>query len=65
MLDKVNCPIFIFQGTKDFLIHGDSNAQKLKDLYPNKITLIYITDALHNDIHITKQYYDALKSVLP
>ena len=63
-LDKVSCPIQIFHGTRDFLINPTTNPDKLKELYPNKINLTYIIDGAHNDIHITKQYYDALKELL-
>lgn len=63
-LDKVFCPIQIFHGTRDFLINPTTNPDKLKELYPDKINLTYIIDGAHNDIHITKQYYDALKKLL-
>ncbi|MEP0263983.1 alpha/beta fold hydrolase [Dokdonia sp.] len=63
-LATVQCPIQIFHGTKDFLIRPNSNSEKLKELYPDKIDLTLIIDAVHNDIHITKQYYDALKELL-
>jgi len=60
-LKTVSCPIKIFHGTKDFLINPKTNSEKLKQLYPEKIDLIYIEDASHNGIHITKQYYDELE----
>lgn len=63
-LDTVDCPVYIFQGTRDYLVNGKTNAEKLKQLYPDKITLHYVIDAAHNDIHITKQYYDTLKVLL-
>ncbi|MCB0388426.1 alpha/beta hydrolase [Xanthomarina gelatinilytica] len=61
---QVTCPIKIFYGTRDFLIHPDTNAKKLQALQPNNITLYPITDAGHNGLHITKQYYEDLKQVL-
>jgi len=60
-LEKASCPIQIFHGTRDYLINPKTNPDKLKELYPDKINLMYIIDGAHNDIHITKQYYDALK----
>lgn len=60
-IKKVKCPILIFYGTRDFLIHPDTNAKKLQALNPNNITLFPITDGGHNGLHITKQYYDLLK----
>jgi len=63
-LKTVTCPIKVFHGTKDFLINPKTNSARLKQLYPEKIDLIYIEDASHNSIHITKQYYDELKKHL-
>ncbi len=63
-LEEVPCPVQIFHGTRDYLINKETNAQMLKDLYPDKIELTYIIDAAHNDIHITKQYFDALPTIL-
>ncbi len=60
-LKSVDCPIQIFHGTRDNLIVAELNAKKLKELYPEKIELNYIDEASHNTIHISKQYYDALK----
>jgi pimeloyl-ACP methyl ester carboxylesterase len=61
---NVKCPIHIFQGTRDFLIDPTSNSKKLQALNPENITLSFIDDAGHNSIHITKQYYDLLKTIL-
>ncbi|WP_378186388.1 alpha/beta hydrolase [Aquimarina sp. W85] len=63
-LSKVTCPIYIFHGTKDFLINPEENSKKLKALYPDKINHVMIEGAGHNGIYITKQYYDALKNIL-
>lgn len=63
-IKEVTCPIKIFYGTRDFLIHPDTNAKKLQVLQPNNITLFAIIDAGHNGLHITKQYYEDLKKVL-
>ena len=63
-LDQVTCPIQIFHGTRDYLVNAKTNCDQLIELYPDKIILTYIIDGAHNDIHITKQYYDALKDLL-
>lgn len=63
-IEAVKCPITVFYGTRDFLIHPDTNAKKLQAIKPNNIVLYPITDGGHNGLHITKQYYDALKTLL-
>lgn len=63
-IKDIKCPIKIFHGTKDFLIRTETNSKKLKNLNPNNIELTLIEDASHNSIHISKQYYDALKKTL-
>jgi len=61
---KIKCPVKIFHGTRDFLIHPDTNSKKLKQLNPKNIELTFIMDAAHNGIHITKQYYEELQRIL-
>ncbi len=63
-VEQVTCPIKIFHGSRDFLVSIDDNSKKLQAINPNNIELTIITDAGHNAIHITKQYYDALKKIL-
>jgi len=63
-IKDVACPIHICYGTRDFLIHPDTNAKKLQALRPENIILHPITDAGHNGLHITKEYYDLLKVIL-
>lgn len=63
-LAGVRCPVKIFHGTRDNLIKPSLNSEKLKALYPEKIELTLIDEASHNTIHISKQYYDALKRIL-
>ncbi|WP_417213162.1 alpha/beta hydrolase [Bizionia sp.] len=63
-IGAVKAPITIFYGTRDFLIHPETNAKKLQKINPGNITLFPITDGGHNGLHITKQYYDELKQVL-
>lgn len=63
-VNSVKCPIHIFYGTRDLLINPETNSKKLQAINPNNITLHPITDAGHNGMHITKQYYDLLKKVL-
>jgi len=61
---QVKCPIHICYGTRDFLIQPETNTKKLKILNPKNIMLHPITDAGHNGLHITKEYYDLLKIIL-
>ena len=63
-LKNVTCPIYIFQGSKDFLVNMETNAKRLQAENPDKVHLTIITDASHNSIHIAKQYYDELKKIL-
>ena len=63
-VQAVKCPIHICYGTRDFLINPETNTKKLKALQPENITLHPITDAGHNGLHITKEYYDLLKVIL-
>ena len=63
-ITSVTCPINIYYGTRDFLIHPDTNAKKLQAIKPESIKLHPITDGGHNGLHITKQYYDELKIIL-
>lgn len=63
-LEHASCPIQIFHGTRDYLINAKTNCDQLKELFPDKINLTYIIDRAHNNIHITKQYYDVLKELL-
>ena len=63
-IKHVTCPINVYYGTRDFLIHPDTNAKKLKEIAPSNISLHPITDGGHNGLHITKQYYDELKKIL-
>lgn len=63
-IKTVTCPINVYYGTRDFLIHPDTNAKKLQEIQPNNINLHPIRDGGHNGLHITKQYYDELKKIL-
>ncbi|MBR9756772.1 MAG: alpha/beta hydrolase [Algicola sp.] len=63
-IKNVTCPINIFHGSRDFLVDVEENSKKLQALAPENIELTIIHDAGHNGIHITKQYYDALKELL-
>lgn len=63
-IEQVTCPINIYFGTRDFLIHPDTNAKKLQAIKPEQISLHPITDGGHNGLHITKQYFDELKKIL-
>ena len=63
-IKEVTCTIHICYGTRDFLIHPETNAKKLKAIQPENIILHPIIDAGHNGLHITKEYYDLLKVIL-
>lgn len=63
-IKDVSSPINIYYGTRDFLIHPETNAKKLQAIKPESISLHPITDGGHNGLHITKQYYDELKKIL-
>lgn len=63
-IKEVSCPINIFYGTRDFLILPETNAKKIQAIRPNSINLYPITDGGHNGLHITKQYYDILETIL-
>ncbi|WP_438710977.1 alpha/beta hydrolase [Aquimarina muelleri] len=63
-LAEVTCPIYIYHGTNDFLIKPEENSKRLEALYPNKIKHVMIKGAGHNDIYVTKQYYNEIKQLL-
>lgn len=62
-LESVQCPVFILHGDKDYLI-SFKQSQMLKDLFPEKITLISIKGGWHNNLPQLSQYHDALYEIL-
>jgi alpha-beta hydrolase superfamily lysophospholipase len=62
-LTVTECPIHIIHGTKDRLI-SFSQSQKLKALFPNKITLHKIEGGRHNNLPDFSEFFEILYSVL-
>lgn len=62
-LQKVNCPIIIFHGTKDEIIPY-SNAAKLKMFLKPTDKFITVQDATHININSTKKYFEEIDSLL-
>ncbi len=57
------CPIHIIHGTNDRLI-SFSQSQKLKALYPDKITLHKIDGGKHNDLPEFPEFFEILYDIL-
>lgn len=62
-LQKVDCPIHIIHGTKDRLIPFNQS-EKLKNLYPDKITLHGIMKGHHNDLPQFAEFFEILYDIL-
>ncbi len=62
-LKITTCPIHIIHGTKDRLI-SFSQSEKLKALYPDKITLHKITGGRHNNLPEFSEFFEILYNVL-
>jgi len=62
-LKSTTCPVHIIHGTKDRLI-SFSQSEKLKSLYPNKITLHAIEGARHNNLPDFPEFFETLYQVL-
>lgn len=62
-LKSTTCPIHIIHGTKDRLI-SFSQSEKLKSLYPDKITLHAIEGARHNNLPDYPEFFETLYQVL-
>jgi alpha-beta hydrolase superfamily lysophospholipase len=62
-LKTVNCPIFLFHGDRDRLIHYRFS-KMLKKLYPNKIKLFTIPDGKHNNLPTFAEYHEWLYDIL-
>jgi len=62
-LKKVDCPIHIIHGNKDRLISFGQSV-KLKDLYPNKITLHTIIGGRHNNLPDFPEFFELLYDIL-
>jgi alpha-beta hydrolase superfamily lysophospholipase len=62
-LKSTTCPVHIIHGTKDRLI-SFSQSEKLKSLYPDKITLHSIEGARHNNLPDFPEFFETLYQVL-
>lgn len=62
-LKTTGCPIHIIHGTKDRLI-SFSQSEKLKSLYPDKVTLHAIEGARHNNLPDFAEFFETLYQVL-
>jgi pimeloyl-ACP methyl ester carboxylesterase len=62
-LKSTTCPVHIIHGTKDRLI-SFTQSEKLKSLYPDKITLHAIEGARHNNLPDYPEFFETLYQVL-
>lgn len=62
-LKTTSCPVYIIHGTDDFLIPFRQSV-KLHQLYPDKVKLIPIKEAHHNNLQDYNEYYHALYDCL-
>ncbi len=62
-LKAVECPVYIIHGTKDRLI-PINQSEKLKALYPDKISLIKIENGHHNDLTDFPEFFETLYDIL-
>jgi alpha-beta hydrolase superfamily lysophospholipase len=62
-LETIACPVHIIHGTKDRLIPF-SNSEKLKTMFPEKVTLHSIPGAKHNNLPEYSEFFEILYKVL-
>jgi len=62
-IQKVNCPVYIIHGDKDFLISYEQGV-RLQQLIPEKATLITIKGGRHNNLPSFEAYHKALYKIL-
>jgi len=62
-LKQVTCPVHIIHGTKDRLI-SFQQSEKLKALFPNKVTLHAIEGGRHNNLPDFPAFFEVLYDVL-
>jgi long-chain acyl-CoA synthetase len=62
-LKDTHCPIYLLHGTKDRLFPL-WHSQKLKALYPSKITLYEIENAHHNNLTEFPQFHEYLYNIV-
>ncbi len=59
-LQKVNCPILIFHGTKDEVVPYNSGNKLYESLVSKNARFITITNGKHNNLSDYKDYWEAL-----
>lgn len=62
-ISKVNCPIYIIHGTKDWLI-PINHSVSLQKISPRKITLIRIHGGGHNNLPKFDEYHNFIRDIL-
>jgi alpha-beta hydrolase superfamily lysophospholipase len=62
-LADVRYPIYILHGDRDYLISFRQSVM-LRDLYPDKVTLIPIKGGWHNNLPVISQYHEELYRIL-
>lgn len=62
-LKITTCPVHIIHGTKDRLI-SFSQSEKLRALYPDKVTLHKITNGRHNNLPEFPEFFEILYNIL-
>ncbi len=60
---KVNCPVYIIHGTRDWLI-PIRHSEELQKLNPRKITLIRIRGGGHNNLPKFDEYHNFIRDIL-
>jgi pimeloyl-ACP methyl ester carboxylesterase len=62
-LQKVNCPVYIIHGTRDWLI-PIRHSEQLQKINPRKITLIRIHGGGHNNLTRFDEYHNFIRDIL-
>jgi len=62
-LKTTECPVYIIHGTRDILF-PIKQSRKLKQLYPDKISLIEIENGHHNDLQNFPEFFEAIYDIL-
>ena len=60
---KVDCPIYIIHGTKDWLI-PIKHSEDLQRLFPRRVTLIRIHGGGHNNLPKFPEYHNFIRDIL-
>ena len=62
-ITRVQCPVYILHGTKDWLI-PIRHSEQLQKLNPRKITLIRIHGGRHNNLPKFSEYHNFIRDIL-